>query len=299
MFSFIFMALFVIESINGMGMHQVDIPRRVQKEQLKVSLPRISPNKRHKKRKKRKRKKITKGKKKAFYFTIPFYNSAVLCAKASILLQYHRVFPTPSMRITCKIFLAILATYGTWAVASGFLNCIPVARFWDPNVPGYCLDMKALWFSNASMHILTDLAILIIPIPALKGLGLPLRQRVGVIGIFALGGLYVFFFSLVFRFCPLGVWVADGGDGISVCITSIIRLTSLKRIADSTDPTCKYPLTPTNSQIRQHNQYPVNRRQPRRSLLVRNRMQHRHNLRLPPNLATLNLQILSGFPLIN
>ena len=133
----------------------------------------------------------------AFYLTIPFYNTALLCAKASILLQYHRVFPTLSMRITCSIAVAGLATYGSWAVVSGFLNCIPVAKFWDSSIRGYCLNMKALWFSNASMHIFTDLVILIVPIPALKNLKLPLKQKIGVMGIFALGSLYVssYFFA--------------------------------------------------------------------------------------------------------
>lgn len=86
--------------------------------------------------------------------------------------------------------IAVLATYGTWAVLSAFLNCVPVARFWDPTVPGTCLSSKGLWFSNASMHITTDLAILIIPIPALAALELPKKQRVALISIFALGGLY-------------------------------------------------------------------------------------------------------------
>lgn len=93
------------------------------------------------------------------------------------------------MRLTCTIFLAILATYGTWAVVTAFLTCVPVRKFWEPISGGFCFNMKALWFSNACMHILTDLAVLVIPIPALTGLGMPLRQRVAIIVIFALGGL--------------------------------------------------------------------------------------------------------------
>ncbi|KAL2825907.1 hypothetical protein BDW59DRAFT_172032 [Aspergillus cavernicola] len=72
-----------------------------------------------------------------FGFTIPFYNAALLCAKASIIMQYFR------------------------AVISG-----------DPSIPSSCLSSKGLWFSNASMHIATDLAILTIPIPALAALEL-------------------------------------------------------------------------------------------------------------------------------
>lgn len=72
---------------------------------------------------------------------------------------------------------------------SAFLNCIPVAKFWDPSIDGYCLSMKGLWFSNASMHIVTDLAILLIPLPALSALDLPRRQKIALMSIFALGGL--------------------------------------------------------------------------------------------------------------
>ncbi|KAL4793361.1 hypothetical protein BDV19DRAFT_380158 [Aspergillus venezuelensis] len=180
--SFIFMSSFILEALNGMGMHLVDIPKPIYNEQMK-----------------------------AFWLTIPFYNAALLCAKASILMQYFRVFPSRRMRHICWVMIALLAIYGTWAVSSGFLNCIPVAKFWDPSIPGSCISMKGLWFSNASMHIATDLAILVIPIPALAALELSMKQRVVLISIFALDGF--------------------------VCVTSICRLLSLKKISDSSDPT--------------------------------------------------------------
>jgi hypothetical protein len=137
----------------------------------------------------------------------------VLCAKASILLQYFRVFPTKRMRLICWVMIALLASYGTWCIISAFLNCYPVAKFWNHSLPGSCLDSKGLWFSNAAMHISTDLAILLIPVPALAVLDLPRKQKFALIAIFALGGF--------------------------VCVTSICRLVALKKIADSSDPTCK------------------------------------------------------------
>lgn len=124
-----------------------------------------------------------------FWISIPFYNAAMITAKASIIIQYFHVFPTKKMRLVCWITAAILAICGVWVVLSAFLNCIPVATFWDPTVPGHCLKDKELWFSNASLNILTDLAILIIPIPALASLDLPIRQKVGLCCVFALGGL--------------------------------------------------------------------------------------------------------------
>jgi len=162
--SFVFMALLILESLNGMGMHIAHIPPPILIAQMK-----------------------------AFWATIPFYNAAVLTAKATILMQYHRVFPTRRMRHISWTMIALLATYGTWCVLSAFLNCIPVAKFWDPSIEGYCLSQKGLWFSNAAMHIATDLAILVIPAPALVALELPRRQKVALIAIFALGGLYASF----------------------------------------------------------------------------------------------------------
>ena len=179
-FSFVFMGLFIAEAVNGMGMHGAAIPAHILVKQMKVAyhqsaLPQSSPTNRLQ----------------AFWATIPFYNAAVLCAKATILMQYFRVFPTHRMRVICWTMIAVLATYGTWCVLSAFLNCIPVAKFWNPAIPGHCLSKPGLWFSNASMHIATDLAILIIPIPALAALDLPKRQKVALFVIFALGGLLV------------------------------------------------------------------------------------------------------------
>lgn len=156
------MALFILESLNGMGMPIAQIPPSILTTQMK-----------------------------AFWATIPFYNAAVLTAKATILMQYHRVFPTRRMRHISWTMIVLLAIYGTWCVLSAFLNCIPVAKFWDPRIEGYCLSQKGLWFSNAGMHIATDLAILVIPVPALMALELPRRQKGALIAIFALGGLYV------------------------------------------------------------------------------------------------------------
>ncbi|KAL3469850.1 hypothetical protein BJX99DRAFT_251652 [Aspergillus californicus] len=96
-FSILFMGVFTVEAFNGMGMHLQNRPSGYQ---------------------------------------FAFYNAALLCVKASILMQYSRVFPSQRMRHVCWIMLGVLVTYGSWAVISGFLNCIPVVRFWDPSTIG-------------------------------------------------------------------------------------------------------------------------------------------------------------------
>lgn len=95
------------------------------------------------------------------------------------------------MRIACNILLGLISLYAAWTFVSAWLNCVPVAKFWDSDLDGYCLDREALWFSNSAMHIASDLVILFLPIPVIKTLQLPRRQRIALMMVFALGGLYV------------------------------------------------------------------------------------------------------------
>ena len=46
-------------------------------------------------------------------------------------------------------------------------------------------------FTNASINIVTDIFTGVLPLPVLKSLNLPKRQRYVLMAVFALGGLYV------------------------------------------------------------------------------------------------------------
>ncbi|KAJ5168789.1 uncharacterized protein N7482_004383 [Penicillium canariense] len=181
-FSWVFFGMFIGEVFHAMGEHYILIPAAVYKAQMIY-----------------------------FWISIPMYQTSLIATKMSILLQYQRVFSTPRMRLACNLLIGLLAVYGTWTVVTAWATCVPLAKFWDPSVPGFCFDKKALWFSNSAIHILTDVMILIYPMPVLKSLQLPKRQKFALMGVFALGGF--------------------------VLITSILRLQSLLVIANSTDPT--------------------------------------------------------------
>ena len=122
---------------------------------------------------------------------IPLYNASLACSKFSILFLYLRIFPGRAFRIACYVVGLIVALYSTWAFVSGYLNCVPVAKFWDRSIPGHCLSFEALWFFNASMNIATDLTLLLMPMPLLSQLQLPRLQKLALIGVFAIGILYV------------------------------------------------------------------------------------------------------------
>ncbi|KAE8348544.1 PTH11-like integral membrane protein [Aspergillus coremiiformis] len=176
----VYLALVAAQVHFGLGKHNADISDHDLKQQLK-----------------------------RLWAAIPMYNGSLAFTKFSILFQYLRIFPDPRFRTACHVVLAIVATYSTWAVVSGYLNCVPIARFWDRSIPGSCLSFEFVWFFNASMNIATDLTLLILPMPLLSQLQLPRLQKLALMGVFAIGGLVV--------------------------ITSILRLSSIRAATRNPD----------------------------------------------------------------
>lgn len=86
--------------------------------------------------------------------------------------------------------MGFLVVAGLWMVLSGFIFCVPVPIFWSMNkslVAAHCLPKAPVWFTNASIQIITDIIILILPMPIVSKLRLPKRQRAGIMIIFGVG----------------------------------------------------------------------------------------------------------------
>lgn len=93
------------------------------------------------------------------------------------------------MRLAVYATAAICVVVGILALLTNLLMCHPVAKFWDSSLEGKCISQLVVWFLNASLNIVTDAIIFILPLPALQKLQLPTRQKYGLMGVFALGAL--------------------------------------------------------------------------------------------------------------
>ncbi|KAK5095546.1 hypothetical protein LTR70_003469 [Exophiala xenobiotica] len=51
------------------------------------------------------------------------------------------------------------------------------------------MNLLAFWYCNSAFNIITDIIVVAIPISVLKSLQIPKRQKYGLVGVFALGGL--------------------------------------------------------------------------------------------------------------
>lgn len=70
------------------------------------------------------------------------------------------------------------------------MQCTPISFVWDKTIlDGTCIDVVSFYFGTAGISTFTDLWILVMPMPMVWGLHLPLRQRVIIMVLFALGGV--------------------------------------------------------------------------------------------------------------
>lgn len=111
-------------------------------------------------------------------------------AKTSILLTFRRLSPNKRMHFAINIVTFVVVGYSIAIIFCLVFPCRPYRRAWDATITeGWCLDRPAIYVSTAVANIVTDLAILTLPIPMVIKLKIPLQQKVGLAGMFAVGSL--------------------------------------------------------------------------------------------------------------
>ena len=68
-------------------------------------------------------------------------------------------------------------------------SCMPVESNWNRSIRGKCGNKFLLGILTPIPWIATDLAILLMPLPMVWKFHLPTVQRIGLGGLFLLGGL--------------------------------------------------------------------------------------------------------------
>ncbi|KAM0723888.1 hypothetical protein Q7P37_000878 [Cladosporium fusiforme] len=112
---------------------------------------------------------------------------AVNTTKASILAQYLRIFSSRNTRICCYVLLVLLVPAVCWSIFDGTFLCRPVAKLWEPTIPGVCMDPRSYWLSAAGVNMGMDFMVLLLPLPAITQLRLPRKQKLCLVLMFVLG----------------------------------------------------------------------------------------------------------------
>ncbi|KAI9680534.1 MAG: hypothetical protein M1817_003974 [Caeruleum heppii] len=119
------------------------------------------------------------------------YNPALMATKTSILLFYLSLSKTrPFFRWSCFTTLAVVNVAGAVLTFLNIFQCRPaLAAFQTQLSPSEtCIDIFTLYLSSAPVNIITDLAILFLPMPLLTSMRLPRKQKNILVITFALGG---------------------------------------------------------------------------------------------------------------
>lgn len=116
---------------------------------------------------------------------------AIALPKLAILAFYLRFFKSRNERTVTYVLMAIIAsTYVAISLAHTFA-CIPVGYQLNPFKPGtgQCFDTKAFYRWMSFPNIVTDVVMLVLPLPMVYRLHTSCHQKIGLGIIFATGGM--------------------------------------------------------------------------------------------------------------
>jgi hypothetical protein len=148
------------------------------------------------------------------------------------MFQYARISVMAFEKRLCYILIVVLVLQSTGLIVVQFARCSPFEAQWNRHIPGAkCLSLYVVLNVAQSSIIFMDFTILLLPAFILRHLMLQWYQKLPMAAVLSFGGLCVSLLYVVDRIPGLHIPL------FSACIFSLIRLTSLRASAQSTDIT--------------------------------------------------------------
>ncbi|KAJ5200132.1 hypothetical protein N7472_005336 [Penicillium cf. griseofulvum] len=117
------------------------------------------------------------------------YVPALAFAKMSLVFLCRRVMER-QVAYTCALHIitAVVCGYSLALVFALIFACNPIAMTWDLSITdGSCISREGLYIATAVTNIVTDLALILLPIPLVVGLQMPRIQKCYFIIVFVVG----------------------------------------------------------------------------------------------------------------
>jgi hypothetical protein len=139
-------------------------------------------------------------------------NTSIALTKLSVLLLLLDVFVMFWYRKATFIIMALAACYLVWVFISNTISCLPVHAFWDLSIPEserWCMPMKPKYLADTTVNAALDIAIFCLPLPLLRTLTLPWKQKMWLGVVFTLGLIVCIASLLRFQFLDFEVLMRD------------------------------------------------------------------------------------------
>ena len=161
------------------------------------------------------------------FLTASLFQPLILAvAKMSVLVLLRRIFVLRGFRIATDVLMVIVVCWGIAIEVSNATICLPLTSRWDPSVPAHCGNQTALNQAAPIPWIVTDLAILILPLPMIRKLHMPIQQKLGLGILFLVGSL-----------CVTSVFLQDIANHTRTLVVSCLRYA--QTFYSITDATCR------------------------------------------------------------
>ncbi|KAL4804419.1 hypothetical protein BDV18DRAFT_162181 [Aspergillus unguis] len=118
----------------------------------------------------------------------PVYTMALLGFKISLLALYLRIggFVHRYRVVILGVIAACVCNQVTFALVHA-LACRPVAKQWEPALPGTCIDIIPSYYGLAGTSLGFDVVIIALLLPILARLQLDVKQKLMLVCLFGLG----------------------------------------------------------------------------------------------------------------
>ncbi|KAI1844222.1 hypothetical protein JX265_010279 [Neoarthrinium moseri] len=126
---------------------------------------------------------------KATYAVEFVYYTIVYTIKASIVFMYLRFAVSKIFRQLCYGTLVLLTVFYVVCVAGVLAQCRPIHKVWDITglVAGTCINTTAFFYFTSGFNIITDVWIILLPIPTLRSIQITHREKVVLYFVFGIG----------------------------------------------------------------------------------------------------------------
>jgi len=128
---------------------------------------------------------------------VAYLFTTVFC-KLSVLILYRGIFAQASSanRWANHIVTGLVVLQTVWVFVCFMTWCIPLEAHWNPMITDKWCWPDEIWTFNNSTHLITDFMIFCLPLPMLRQLNVPRRQRIFLFLIFSVG-FFVCFVSII------------------------------------------------------------------------------------------------------
>ncbi|KAI1271928.1 hypothetical protein F5Y07DRAFT_381532 [Xylaria sp. FL0933] len=125
------------------------------------------------------------------YISTAFFEATMGTLKTAILREWIRLFVPRGTKNgfywACIVVMVLNILYYTASILASALSCFPHEKIWNKSLPGTCVNNKVIFVSSASINLVSDVCILILPQRIIWRLHTTKQKKIAVSSVFAIG----------------------------------------------------------------------------------------------------------------